>query len=82
MIRLLAVGKMKNSNYAALVAQYLKRIRPWARLEIVELKDQDPEREAQAMAERIGTSEHVVAMDEHGETLTSREQGRLLASQG
>lgn len=79
MIRLIAVGKMKDRHYAALVEQYVKRIRPWAGLEIVGIKDQGPEREAQVMIERIGPSEHVVAMDERGETLTSRELGGLLA---
>jgi len=82
MIRLLAVGKMKDRNYAALTEQYLKRIRPWAKLEITELKDQNPDREAQVMIERIGASEHVVAMDERGDAVTSRELGRLLASRG
>ena len=82
MIRLLAIGKMKDRNYAALTEQYLKRVRPWARLEVVELKDQGPDREARAMVERVGPSGHVVAMDERGETMTSRELGGLLATHG
>ena len=82
MIRLIAVGKMKDPRYAALVEQYVKRIRPWAGFEIVELKDQGPDREAGAMIDRLGQSEHVVAMDEHGAGRTSRELGSLLARHG
>ena len=82
MIRILAVGKMKDRHYAALTEQYLKRIRPWSKLDITELKDQDSRREGRAMIDRIGPSELVVAMDERGDSLTSRELGALLASHG
>ena len=41
MIRLLVVGKMKERGLAERCATYLKRIRPWAPIEVVELKDQD-----------------------------------------
>lgn len=82
MIRIIAVGKLKDRRTGGLIDDYLKRIRPWARLEVVELKDQDPDREGKAMVERVGTSDHVVALDERGEATTSRDLAKLLGTHG
>ncbi len=82
MIRLLAVGRLKNKATTQLVDEYLRRIRPWANLEIRELKDQGPDREAQAMLQQISSGELVVAMDERGEAMSSRELAALLAGHG
>ncbi|MCB1151894.1 23S rRNA (pseudouridine(1915)-N(3))-methyltransferase RlmH [bacterium] len=81
-MRILAVGKVKSPEYTALATRYLARIRPWAPVEVMELKDQDPEREGRAMVERIGTGDLVVALDERGEELTSRGFADLLGSHG
>jgi len=81
MIRLLAVGKLKDPNLAALCADFERRIGRWAALEIVELKDQDPVREAAAMLARLGAGP-VHALDERGEALTSRAVSKLLAAHG
>lgn len=35
-ITLVAVGKIKDKNYAALASEYLKRLKPYARLKIIE----------------------------------------------
>lgn len=82
MIRIVAVGKVKDAHYASLISMYAKRIRPWADLAVDELKDQGPDREARAMVDRAGPSEHVVALDERGGTMSSRELAKLLASHG
>jgi 23S rRNA (pseudouridine1915-N3)-methyltransferase len=82
MIRILAVGKIKDKQYAALIDTYLKRARPWAANEVIELKDQDPEREGRAMVDKIGSSELVIALDEKGTAPTSRQFAKLLASRG
>jgi len=81
MIRLLAVGKLKDPHLSALCADFARRIGRWSGLEIVELKDQDPDREAAAMLTRLGTGP-VHALDERGETLTSRAFSKLLAAHG
>ena len=85
MIRILAVGKLKDARLAELAADFARRIRPWSDLEIVELKDQGPEREAAAMLARLGpASGHglTVALDERGATATSRELSALLGAHG
>ena len=54
MIRILVVGKLKDPHLAALSAEFAKRIGRWSSLEIIELKDQDPDREAMAMLQKLG----------------------------
>ncbi len=81
MIRLLTIGKLKDPHLASLCADFTKRIGRWSSLEIIELKDQNPDREATAMLQKLGKSP-VYALDEHGDTMTSREFSTLLASHG
>ena len=85
MIRIVAVGKMKDRRLAALLEDYLQRIRALAPVEVVELKDQDPEKEARAMVAKLGSARgrgHVVALDERGDDVTSRDLARLLGEHG
>jgi 23S rRNA (pseudouridine1915-N3)-methyltransferase len=37
-ITLVAIGKIKDKSYSALIAEYLKRLKPYARLKIIELE--------------------------------------------
>ncbi len=85
MIRVLAVGKLKDRRLADLAADYLRRMQPLTRLEVVELKDQDPEREAKQLLDRLGPPgghELVVALDERGEARDSRGIAELLGNHG
>lgn len=85
MIRIIAVGRMKDKRLAGLTDDFLKRLQPLARAEVVELKDTDPEREARDMVDRLGSpggNQLVVALDEKGEAVTSAGLSRLLGAHG
>lgn len=85
MIRIVAVGRMKDRRLAALLEDYLKRIRPLAPAEVVELKDTGPEREGRDMVARLGSArgkELVVALDERGDSVSSRELAAILGDHG
>lgn len=85
MIRILAVGRLKDARLAGLANEFAQRIRPWSDLEIVELKDQGPEREGAAMLARLGTaSGHglAIALDERGDAVSSRDLAALLGAHG
>jgi 23S rRNA (pseudouridine1915-N3)-methyltransferase len=85
MIRIIAAGKIKDKRLAGLLDDYLKRIRPMAPLEVLEIRDSTPEKEGKEMAARLGSAQGqqlVVAMDEHGEDLTSREFAQLIGGHG
>jgi 23S rRNA (pseudouridine1915-N3)-methyltransferase len=85
MIRVLSIGKLKDRRVAALVADYEERIRGLAPFAQVELRDETPDREAQAMLGRLGSAaghEWVVALDEKGREVTSRGLAELLGKHG
>ena len=85
MIRVIAAGKIKDRRIGDLVADYLKRAGAMARIQVVEVRDSDPEREAREMVAKLGSAqgqEWVVALDEHGDDLTSRQLAQLLGRHG
>ena len=70
--QLLAIGKPKLPFAAAGIAEYLKRLRAFTRVEVDFLKSSEQEKESSALLRR---SEHTfrIVLDERGEELTSRE---------
>jgi 23S rRNA (pseudouridine1915-N3)-methyltransferase len=84
-IRIVAVGKLKDRRLADLAADYLARLRPLARCDVLELKDQTPEKEARQLLDRLGPPgghELVVALDERGQDRDSRGLAELLGQHG
>jgi 23S rRNA (pseudouridine1915-N3)-methyltransferase len=85
MIRIMTVGKVKDRRLAALIDDFQTRMRPLSKVDIVELRDSDPEREARDMVDRLGSAQGkqlVVAMDEKGKDMTSVGLSKLLAAHG
>jgi len=85
MIRIIATGKIKDKRLAGLLDDYLKRIRVMAPVEVVEIRDASPEKEGHEMVARLGSAQGaslVVALDELGEALTSREFSEMLGVHG
>ncbi len=85
MIRIIAAGKIKDKRLAGLLDDFLKRIKTMAPVEILEIRDSTPEREGKDMVARVGSAQGrqiVVAMDEHGEDLTSTDLANLLGRHG
>ena len=85
MIRIIAVGKVRDKRLVGLVDDYLKRIGGMAPAEVVEVRDATPAKEGRDMVARLGSPQGaslVVALDELGEDLTSREFASLLGGHG
>ncbi len=85
LLRIIVIGKMKDRRLAALADDYVARIRPLAPVEVVELKDADPRREAAAMVSRLGARDParpVLALDEKGEDLTTAAFAQILGAHG
>jgi 23S rRNA (pseudouridine1915-N3)-methyltransferase len=80
-IKILAIGKIKDRSYSQKTEEYIGRIRHDAKLEVVEIKDSDPETEGAKIAEYC-RREHaqVIALDEHGKLFSSVEFARKLAA--
>lgn len=80
-IKIIQVGKMRNKNLQAMMEEFLKRLRPFAKIEIVTIKESSPsktvtpkkcvEEEGQRINKHL--EGFVVALDETGNEMTSRE---------
>ncbi|MBK8167503.1 MAG: 23S rRNA (pseudouridine(1915)-N(3))-methyltransferase RlmH [bacterium] len=85
MLRIIVIGKCRDRRLAALADDYVARIRPLAPVEVVELKDAEPRREAADMVRRLGARDParpVIALDERGEDLATADLARLLGAHG
>lgn len=69
-IKLLCVGRLRESYLRDAEAEYQKRLRPYCQLEVVEVKDEA------ALLAACGQRAHVYMLDERGEELTSRDFAR------
>lgn len=89
-IAVVAVGKLKERFWAEASGEYLKRLRPYADVRIVEVPDRDPGRgEARALAEEgqdvlraVGDGEYVIALALDGKQLSSEQFSEHLARLG
>jgi 23S rRNA (pseudouridine1915-N3)-methyltransferase len=70
-MRVVCVGKVKERYLAEGIAEYEKRLRPYCKLEWVELRDEGMAREAQRMEKYLGNDTY--ALDVGGKEMGSEE---------
>lgn len=94
-IRVILVGKVREAYLRQGIAEYLKRIRPYARVEFVEIKD-EPVRDAASpkdiesateveghrLLSALREGEHLIALDSRGKMFSSAEFARWLQERG
>lgn len=78
-IRIIAVGKAKGRELRSLLDDYYRRIRHYAKLEEVELKDDKASELADRIARNIPDRSRVVALEIDGRALSSRGLSEWLA---
>lgn len=89
--RILSVGKIRESFYNSGIEEYLKRLRPYAALEVVDGLEQkispqaSPQeikklldKEAHRILSLIGDNEITIALDLHGRSLSSEDLARSM----
>ncbi len=86
--KILSVGRSKHSFIAEGEAEYIKRLRPFAALEIIETEartelpeERMKEEEAEALLKRVPERAVLVALDETGKAFSSREFADWLKKQ-
>jgi 23S rRNA (pseudouridine1915-N3)-methyltransferase len=80
-IDLVTVGRIKERFLQDGIAEYMKRLRPYARVEIIEVDDEPCDgdeqnakaKEGDRILKRIAAGDWVIALDRQGEMLTSLE---------
>lgn len=92
-LTLLTVGKLKSTPLQELENEYTKRLRPYANIDFITIKDGKhgadreliKEEEGKNLLSKIPSQSFVVVLDEHGKSLTSPAFSQLLdktATQG
>lgn len=84
---ILATGKCRNKAILELEAEYLKRLTPHHPTQVVEMPQatgpvpQIKQQEAQNQLAKIPTTAFVIALDEKGKTLSTRQFAKVLKEQ-
>lgn len=79
-VRVASIGKDRSGLFAPGVAEYAQRLLHYARFSLVELPEgRTREAEAKALLAKRASRERLVALDERGKALDSRELAELLA---
>lgn len=86
MIRIIAVGKVKEKYFVDAIQEYVKRLGPYTKLEIIEVPDgacapnasiaeQEivKQKEGEAILSKIKDDEFVICLDLHGKNFSSEE---------
>lgn len=89
-LTVVAVGKLKEPHWRAAAEEYLKRLRPYAAVDVVEVPDRDISRDrAQALSAEaddilraLPASAYAVVLDEGGRERSSRELSAWLDDLG
>ena len=80
LLKIIAIGKLKDKAFKERCDEYAKWLSPYAKLEIKELPDSTPEKEAIAILKELEKDKgaFIVPMAEEGQQCTSRQFAELL----
>jgi 23S rRNA (pseudouridine1915-N3)-methyltransferase len=80
LIKIIAVGKIKDRGLQSKITEFSKWVSRYAKLEIVELRDSNVEKEGTAILKSLGKDKaFVFALSEEGKEFTSQKFSRKLA---
>lgn len=71
MIKVICIGKIKEKYLTDLIEDYIKRINKYHKLEIVEFKDNNIEKESEEILNHLSEKDYLVCMDINGEKYNS-----------
>ena len=78
MIRVICVGKIKESFYRDAISEYMKRLQKYHKVMIDEVMDSDIKSEKELILKKIKDSDYVIAMDINGDEYNSLEFSSFL----
>ena len=80
MIKIIAIGKIKEKFYRDAIEEYLKRLKKYEKIEIIELKDETSasskenlKKEATLILSKIDAKDYVIALDRQAKDLSSKD---------
>lgn len=90
MIKIVAVGKIKEKYFKDGISEYVKRLSPYTKLEIIEVIDEKTsenndsinnlakENEGKRILSKINDDEYVIALDLHGKDFSSEQLAKKI----
>jgi 23S rRNA (pseudouridine1915-N3)-methyltransferase len=78
MIKIICIGKIKENYLEDLINDYLKRIKKYHKIEVLELKDSDINEESKELISKINKKDFNVLLDIKGESLSSKDFSNLI----
>jgi len=78
MIKIICVGKIKESFYREAISEYLKRMGKYQKLEIIEVSDSNMEQERDLILKKIDKKDYLVTMEIEGKMLNSLEFSEMI----
>ena len=75
-IRLIAIGKIKENYIREGINEYLKRLNPFCKIEVIELKDEGPEKEAKKIENYLDAQSYL--LDSKGAEFSSEDFASFL----
>ena len=73
MIRILCIGKIKESFYQESIKEYMKRLSKYHKVIIEELPDSNKQKEEELLLKKINTKDYNIVLDIEGKMLNSIE---------
>lgn len=71
MIKIICVGKIKESFYREAIQEYLKRMTKYHKIVIEEIPDSTPKQEGELILKKINTKDYHIVLDIHGQNMDS-----------
>lgn len=80
-IRIVAIGRIKERYIQEGIAEFEKRLPPFCRLEVIELKDEGMKQEAGKLAKYLEDKDNTFCLDAKGKEYSSEEFADFIGSQ-
>ena len=78
MIKIICIGKIKEKFYRDAIAEYMKRLSKYNKVEIIELPDSNIKQEKELILKKIDSKDYIITMEIEGKQLTSIELSEML----
>ena len=78
MIKIICVGKIKESFYRDAIDEYLKRLSKYHKVEIIEVMDSNIKGEKELILKKIDKKDYIVTMEIEGNNLSSTELSKFI----
>ena len=78
MIKIICVGKIKESFYRDAIDEYLKRMLKYHKVEIIELMDSNIKAEKELILKKIDKKDYIITMEIEGKSLSSIEFSEMI----